>query len=88
MLSINGKEYKINLDLEWGTQKLMRKVQNDLFNPKTDKYLEYIVKDILIPTPTQKELMKFRPSDIERIFKAFTDKTKEKTAEFKKKLSR
>ncbi len=88
MITINGKEYKINLDIRWGTRKLMRKIQNDLKNPNNEKYLEYIVKDLLIPIPSGKVMMEFRQSDIERVFKAFGEEVENKDKDFKKKRSR
>lgn len=87
MIEINGKEYKINLDVKWGTQKLMRKIQKDQENPDNQKYLEYIVKDILVPPPSRKMMMEFRNSDIERIFTMFAETANNKDKEFKKKLS-
>ena len=87
MLIINGKEYKINMDLKWGTQKLMKKINDDPKNLENLRFLEIIVKDILIPPPTGKELFNFRNSDIERIFEEFADDNKEVNADFKKKLS-
>ena len=54
MVKVNGKEYKINMDLKLGTQKLMRIIYEDPQNEKNQKYLEMVLKDILIPTPTVK----------------------------------
>ena len=88
MLTLNGKNFEINLDIRWGTQKLMRKILNDKQNENNERYTEYIIKDILIPEPTKKEMLLFRRSDIENIFKAFADETKSKDKDFKKKLSR
>ena len=88
MIEINGKEYNINLDIRWGTQKLMRKIQKDLSNPDNDKYIEYIIKDILVPKPTLKEIMEFRKSDIENIFESFADEVEATNKDFKKKRSR
>jgi len=87
MIKINGKEYKINGDIRWGTQKLMRKIETDVENPDNEKYLDYIMKDLLIPTPSIKDINMFRKSDIERIFVAFGETTSNKDKEFKKKLS-
>jgi hypothetical protein len=87
MIEINGKEYKINTDIEWGTEKLMKKVLDDPENPKNQKYLEYIITDLLVPTPTIKEMFHFRKSDILKIFKSFSEKMSETDKDFKKKLS-
>jgi hypothetical protein len=88
MIEIEGKEYEINMDIRWGTQKLMRRIQKDLQNPENDKYLEYIIKDMLIPTPSKKEMMNFRQSDIEKIFETFGKEVENKDKDFKKKRSR
>ena len=88
MIEINGKEYEINLDIRWGTQKLMRRIEKDFENPNNEKYMEYILKDMLIPKPTFKELLDFRTSDIERIFETFGDEVGKKDRDFKKKRSR
>ena len=88
MIKINGKDFEINLDIRWGTQKLMRKIQKDMENPDNDKYMEYIMKDLLIPSPSNKEMMNFRRSDIEYIFEAFADEAESKDKDFKKKRSR
>ncbi|KKM70230.1 hypothetical protein LCGC14_1442850 [marine sediment metagenome] len=87
MIEINGKEFKINLDIRWGTQKLMRKIQGDMENPKNDKYMEYIMKDLLIPSPSTREMMEFRRSDIENIFTIFGEEVENKDKDFKKKRS-
>lgn len=88
MITINGKEFEINLNIRWGTQKLMRRIQSNLENPENDKYMEYIMKDLLIPTPTRKEMLNFRRSDIELILGTFADEVNEKDKDFKKKRSR
>lgn len=88
MIEINGKEYEINMDIRWGTQKLMRRIQKDLENPENEKYMEYIIKDMLIPSPSNKEIMMFRRSDIERMFDVFADNVEETDKDFKKKRSK
>lgn len=87
MIEINGKKYEINLDLKWGTEKLMKKVFEDPENPKNQNYLEHIIKDLLIPSPTAREMFNFRKSDIENAFKMFTEDISETNADYKKKLS-
>jgi hypothetical protein len=87
MLEINKKEYVINTDVEWGTEKLLKKVIENPEDPKNEKYIEYIIQDILIPSPTHKEMFHFRKSDIENILKAFTAEMGEINKDFKKKLS-
>lgn len=87
MLKINGKVYKINLDLKWGTEKLMKKIMDFPEHPKAERYLELVIKDLLIPSATDKEMFNFRKSDIENILNAFTKEMSETNIEFKKKLS-
>jgi len=87
MIKINGKEYKINLDIKWGTEKLMRKVLNSPESPENDKYMSMVFKDILIPAPTAKEMFNFRMSDVRRIFETWTKESEDTNADFKKKLS-
>lgn len=87
MIKINNKEYKLNRDIRLGTEKLIAKIMRDEENPKNVTYMEYILKDLLIPTPTTKELDIFRRSDRERIFEAFSDEVEETNKDFKKKRS-
>lgn len=87
MVEINGKEYKINKDIKFGTQKMMGKIQDDPSNPNNMKYVEYILKDLLIPKPTSKELFEFRTSDIEKIMNEYSSEASETSKDFKKKLS-
>ena len=87
MVVINGKKYKINMDMKWGTQKLLRKIQDDPENVKNLDYMEIIMKDMLIPKPTQKAMLNFRNSDVEKIFIEFGGKADETNADLKKKLS-
>lgn len=87
MVKVNGKEYKINLDLKLGTQKLMRKILDSPQNKENQKYLEMVLKDLLIPAPTVKELFHFRFSDVERIFSKLEEDADEIDGDFKKKLS-
>ena len=88
MIEINGKEYEVNEDLKWGTEQLMNRIQKDPQGPNVERYIKAILKDILIPDPTNKEMFNFRKSDIERIFKEYTKDVKDVNTDFKKKLSR
>lgn len=87
MIEINGKEYKINMDLKLGTQKLIGKIMENPTNPKNQIYMEHVIRDILIPSPSKEELFHFRMSDIERVFEEFTREAKETDSDFKKKRS-
>lgn len=87
MVIINDKEYVVNLDIKWGTEKLMNKITQDPTNPNNNKYMTMVFKDLLIPEPTTKEMFNFRRSDIKRILDEFNDEAKETNSDFKKKLS-
>lgn len=87
MVMINGKKFKINNDLKWGTQMMMMKIRENPENPKNIGYMEKVFRDLLIPAPTQKEMFNFRNSDIEKILDEFSRQTEKVTAESKKKLS-
>lgn len=87
MVEINGKEYKINKDITLGTQELLLKIKDDPDNIENMKYIRYILKDILIPSPTNREIFVFRTSDIERIMNLYNEDMSETNKDFKKKLS-
>jgi len=84
---INGKEYQINIDVSWKTQKMLAIFEK---NPRsiTPNKMEFIIKDMLIPTPSDKELNKFRKSEIDNLFMKFTELILEEDKEAKKKLRR
>ena len=77
MVNINGKEYKINLDLKWGTEKLIKRVMDNPTHPDADKYMAAVFKDMLIPAPTSKEMFNFRRSDIKRMFEEYSGTLKD-----------
>jgi len=87
MIVINGKKYEINLDIKLGTRKMMKKIQKKPENPKNEDYLEPILKDILIPKPTNKQLLEFKISDIEKVFNEFAVEMEALDTEFKQKLT-
>jgi len=87
MIEINGKEYELNSDITLRTQKLMGQIQRNPNDPKNELKVEYILKDLLIPSPSKKDLLDFRMSDIERVGNAFNDEMEEEDKEAKKKLS-
>lgn len=87
MIIINGKKYEINLDLKLGTRKMMKKIQKNPENPKNEDYLEPILKDVLLPKPTNKQLLEFKISDIEKVFNEFATEMEALDTEFKKKLT-
>ena len=87
MVTINGKKYKINMDMKWGTQKLLKRMREDPENLENLNHLETVIQDILRPKPTQKAMENFRNSDIEKIFIEFGKEADGTNADFKKKLS-
>ncbi len=87
MVKINGKDYKINTDTTLGTEKLISKIMENPENPKNIVYMESILKDILIPSPTTKEAAKFRRSERESVFELFSETMLKQQSETKKKRS-
>jgi len=88
MIEINDKKYEINLDLKLSTETLMGKIYENPENPENMKYLRIVLKDLLIPSPTNAELFNFRRSDRDRIFEQFAKEMEEISTDFKKKRSR
>jgi hypothetical protein len=87
LIEINGKKYGVNIDTKLSTEKLIAKIMQDPENPKNMGYFEFIFKDILDPTPTNKEILDLRRSDREKIFNAFATEMELQNKEFKKKRS-
>lgn len=81
-VKINGKEYSFNLDVRLGILELMDRIET-----LEVKHIKLILRELLRPVPTSKELFNIKKSDIEKIFKAFTEDIKKESAEYKKKLS-
>ncbi len=86
-MEINGKEYTINTDTSLGTEKLISKIMQDPENPKNIIYMEHVLRDILLPTPTTKDLNSMRRSQREAIFEEFGKEMDEINKGFKKKHS-
>ena len=82
-IKINGKEFGYNLDIRLGILELMDRAE-DL----GVKEIKLVIKEVLIPRPTNKEYFNFKRSDTERIMKGFTEEMKRESAELKKKLSK
>lgn len=80
-MKINGKEYKINTDITFG---IMEDSQKDPNNPDTMKRM---LKEILIPKPTEKAIRGFKLSQITKIMEEFSAIQKQEQTTFKKKLS-
>jgi len=80
-MKINGKEYKIIIDLTFGT---LEDSQKDPENPNTIKKM---LKEILVPSPSDAAIRKMKMSDIEKIMEEFKKLQKDKSTYYKKKLS-
>lgn len=87
MIEINGKKFNINIDTKLSTEKLVARIMQDPENPKNMGYFEFIFKDILDPTPTNKEVLNLRRSEREKIFNMFADEMELQNKEYKKKRS-
>lgn len=83
-MKINGKEYRINTDITWGSYKALQKAQ-EISDPKG---IEKAIKEMLSPKPTQAQFDKFKMSHIMSIVEKFAEMEAEKETELKKKLSR
>lgn len=87
MIEVNEKKYEINIDTKLGTEKLMSKIMSNPDNPKNVGYMVIILRDILVPTPSNNELSDFRRSDREKVFQAFADKMNNANSDLKQKRS-
>ena len=79
---INGKKYQFNDDPRWGILELIQTKGDD------PKVVKAFLREILIPSPTAKELFEFRRSDIFRIFEEYGKLQEQEDEELKKKRSR
>lgn len=80
-IEINGKTYRINEDIRFGVQYALQKEPENL-----DNHFRFF-KEVLIPSPNQKEIFNFKESDREKIFDAWVEMKKQQTVEIKKKRS-
>ena len=87
MIEINGKKYEINTDTRLKTEKYMSMIMAKPDNPKNIDYMGHVLKDLLIPTPSTKELGEFRRSDREKVFEMFSEEMGKTDKDLKKKLS-
>lgn len=81
-IEINGKKYKFNPDVRLGILDMMER--GDV---KTIKKLKMVLKELLMPNPSPKELFNIRQKDSEKIFIAYGEYIGEELVETKKKLS-
>ena len=73
--------------MKWGTQKILKQIQEDPENLENMELLEVVIADLLRPKPSQKTMLNFRNSDIEKIFNEFGKEADGTNADLKKKLS-
>jgi len=80
-IEVNGKLFILNDDPRLGVLMELEK------HPNSMDTIWMFFKEILVPSPTDKEIKRFRQSDLGRIFQAWGDLQRENIAETKKKLS-
>ena len=81
-IEINGKQYEFNPDIRLGILELMER-----FGKLTVKQLKMVLRELLIPKLTPKELFNLKPSISTKIFREFSKFMRENSIEIKKKLS-
>ena len=81
-ININGKKYGFNSDVRLGILELAENVENISM-----KHIRLILKEILKPSPTQKEYFNIRKSQVETIMEKFNDYMEKESVEIKKKRS-
>lgn len=86
-MEINGKEYEINTDITLKTEEMIVRMLKTEDNAKVLAYMKIILKDILLPTPTNEELLSMRRSQHDMIFEEFQKAMTMEDAESKKKRS-
>ncbi len=79
MIKINNKEYDITANIKFGT---LMKLESDSENPDT---MRMAIKEMLTPSPTNKQIDNFRQLDILEIMHEFSIKQQELVSDFKKK---
>ena len=80
-IKINGKQYEFNPDIRLGILGLIEK------GGLTIKQLKMVFSELLIPTPTQKELFNIKASGSSKIFSKYMEFLQRNLVEIKKKLS-
>lgn len=81
-MKINGKEYKINIDITFGI------LEDSQKNPEDPATMKRMLKEILSPSPSDVEIRKMKLSQIQKVMDEFTRIQEEASIDFKKKLSR
>ena len=80
-IEVNGKLFILNDDPRLGVLMELEK------HPNSMDTIWMFFKEILVPAPTDKEIKRFRQSDLGRIFQAWGDLQRKNITETKKKLS-
>lgn len=81
-IEVNGKKYGFNSDVRLGVLELAENIDNIKM-----KHIKLILREILIPTPTNKELFNIRKSQLLEIMKKYGNFMEKESTEIKKKLS-
>ena len=81
-IEVNKKKYGFNSDVRLGVLELVENL-NDL----QMKHIRLILKEILVPSPTNKEFFNVRKSQLIEIMKEYSKYMETESAEIKKKLS-
>lgn len=78
-IKINNKEFKVTANIKFGT---LIKLESNSDDPDI---IRLALKEMLIPTPTDKQVDNFRQLDILEIMHEFSNKQKDLISDFKKK---
>ena len=81
-IEINGKEYGFNSDIRLGVLELLER-QDQL----KMKHVKLVIKEILVPNPTPKELFNIRKSQLFKIMEKYKEHMERESSEIKKKRS-
>ena len=81
-IKINGKQYEFNSDIRLGILELMERGDT-----LSIKQLKMVLKELLIPNPTPKELFNIKTSTSTKIFMEYSLFMEGNSTEIKKKLS-
>lgn len=81
-MKINGKEYKISIDISFGA------LEDSQKNSEDPQSIKAMLKEVLVPAPTDAQIRKFKMSEIMEVMEEFTRLQEEKSIDFKKKRLR
>lgn len=80
-MQINGKKYKVDANISWGLFEEFVSNENDPL------IMRKIVKEVLKPSPSDKEIKEMNMKQVLKIISTYSVKTKDFLKDFKKKLS-